>query len=137
MTALHTSMELRFGALKHTGGPEEEGPDAAERGPMRLERRGDPRWRTSGWATAGVCGPTPAALRRGSRVVSLELSDLSDGGVGATCREEVEPGSSIVVLFPPRMGASGWQLDGRVARCRRREDGRYEVGITLGGRRAA
>ena len=137
MTALHTSMDLN---LKLTRRPDEEAPGSRldhATDSLRFERRRDPRWRTSGWATAGVCGPTPAAVARGSRVVSLELSDLSDGGVGATCREPVELDSNIVVLFPPRPGAAGWQLDGRVARCRRRDDGRYDLGIALGGKRAA
>ncbi len=70
------------------------------------------------------------------RIASLNLLDMSDGGMGGLCNDELSPDSSVAVLFPPHGPERGFDVSGRVVRCQRRAVG-HEIGIRFDERRAA
>jgi hypothetical protein len=49
--------------------------------------------------------------------LSLQLRDVSVGGVGAISQSPVNPGERIGVYFPPEGTKRGWDAYGRVIRC--------------------
>ena len=83
---------------------------------------------------------TLAALRQ--RHVSLDLRDVSAGGLSALCESPVERGERLVVTFPPRRDDdtgrfhAGWDAFGRVIRCQASGVG-YRVAVEFDARSAA
>lgn len=63
------------------------------------------------------------------RICSLELLNMSSGGLGAVCQESVPIDTRITVFFPPHGPERGFDLNGRVVRCRPNADGRHDLGI--------
>lgn len=53
--------------------------------------------------------------RRDPRL-SLDLSDVSVGGLSGFTRTPVGPGERVAVFFPPAQGRRGWDAYGRVLR---------------------
>jgi hypothetical protein len=70
------------------------------------------------------------------RIRSLELRNISDGGLGAWCSEPIETGVPIAVYFPSHGADTGFDLYGHVVRCDNC-DGRHDVGIRFDHRAAA
>lgn len=98
---------------------------------LPFERRAEHRRPASGRVTAVTRGEGVA-----NRICSLELVDMSDGGLGATCPDPIEIGSPIAVYFAPHGPERGMDLFGKVVRCHRRADG-HAVGIRFAARAAA
>lgn len=93
-----------------------------------FERRRATRRRTSGRVTAVY---QQAADADGpQRLLTLQLNDLSDTGVGATATEPVSVGSRITLFFPPHGNEPGFDLSGTVVRCSSIDD-RHRLGIVL------
>ena len=92
------------------------------------ERRRSARQRVGGRVTAltGGLGPNPTS----KRISSLQLQDMSDGGIGALTEQPLETGERIALLFPPHGPHHGFDLYGTVVRRRQLGD-RHEVGIEL------
>ena len=103
-------------------------PADTEHDTLFFERRRAVRRRASGRVTA-VC--RDAADPEGpQRLVTLQLHDLSETGVGATAQEPVSVGSSITLFFPPRDNKPGFDLTGQIVRCHS-VDNRHRMGIAL------
>ena len=101
----------------------------------RLERRQDPRRVISGRVTALETDREDGPER--NRICPLQLVDISDRGLGAIVQDPVEPNTRIAVFFQPHGPERGFDLYGRVVRCRRRDDYGYEIGIRFDARQAA
>lgn len=96
---------------------------------LYFERRRHPRRQASGQVSAVVRQPghkpdDPA------KMLTLDLIDLSDGGIGAVSQEPLAVGSRITVFFPPHGAEPGFDLAGEVVRCHAKED-RHRIGIAL------
>jgi hypothetical protein len=65
--------------------------------------------------------------RRNPRL-TLNLRDLSLGGLSALANDPLEQGESVAVTFPQRGLNPGWNASGRVIRCRPSPCG-YQVAI--------
>lgn len=103
-------------------------PTESENDSLFFERRRAARRRASGRVTA-VC--RDASDPEGpQRLIAMQLQDLSDTGVGATAQEPVSVGSSITLFFPPHGNEPGFDLTGRVVRCRSVDD-KHQLGIAL------
>ena len=50
-------------------------------------------------------------------VLTLEMRDLSLGGLSATSPTPLDRGERVTVSFPPRGPLHGWDAFGRVVRC--------------------
>ena len=95
---------------------------------LYFERRRHPRRRMRGQVTAVIREPdTPDAP---AKMVTLDLIDLSDSGVGATSTEPIAVGSKVTVFFPPHGAEPGFDLAGEVVRCRS-NDNLHTLGIAL------
>ncbi len=70
------------------------------------------------------------------RIASLNLLDMSDGGMGGISPDPLSTDSTVAVLFPPHGPERGFDVSGRVVRCQRRAMG-HEIGIRFDERRAA
>lgn len=99
-----------------------------------LERRGDTRWSVSGRATAVVT--TLGLDGSHTRICGVELSDMSDRGLGVLCEEPLPVGSQISVFIGGHGAESGYDLKGTVVRCVEHGTSRA-VGVRLRGRMAA
>ncbi len=91
-----------------------------------LERRRERRRKISGRVTAIRATSDQPDLRH--RICPLQLLNLSDGGLAAISQEPVELNTSIAVFFPPHGPEPGFDVYGRVVRCRPREYG-HEIAI--------
>jgi len=93
-----------------------------------FERRREPRRRASGQVTA-VCQDVenPEGPRR---MCTLELRDMSDGGIGVTSKDPISVGSKLTLFFAPHGSEAGFDLTGTVVRCRSTED-EHIIGIAL------
>ncbi len=100
----------------------------------RLERRDSNRHALSGRVTALQTRQWEQGA--GKRICSLQLSDMSDRGMGVLTQEAMELGSRISIFFPPHGAERGFDMIGRVVRCIPRVNG-HEVGIRLEKRLAA
>lgn len=96
---------------------------------LYFERRRHPRRRTRGQVTAVVREPNHAPDDP-AKMITLELMDLSDSGLGATATEPIATGSRVTVFFPPHGPEPGFDLTGEVVRCRS-NDNRHTIGIAL------
>lgn len=99
-----------------------------------LERRDNGRHTISGRATALVSSGDPLDAHK--RITSLQLLNMSDGGLGALAQEPIEPGSRITIFFPPHGPEKGMDLFGCIVRQSPRDHG-YEIGIRFQQRLAA
>jgi len=99
-----------------------------QRDSLYFERRRSPRRRARGKVTA-VCRDSRAPDTP-QRLCTLELTDLSNSGVGAIAQEPLSVGTQITVFFPPHGSEPGFDLIGEVVRCRSIDDS-HEIGIAL------
>jgi len=90
------------------------------------ERRRAPRRPVSGAITAVVCEGDDATGPH--RICSLEMTDISDTGLGAISRDILPTGATIALFMPPHGSEPGLDRRGTIVRCRQRSDG-HEVGI--------
>ena len=98
------------------------------------ERRRSVRHPVSGSATALQSSITPEDNHK--RICSIELLNLSDGGLGAVATDPMDLDSNISVIFSPHGPESGIHLHGRVVRCSATERG-HEIGVQFHSRSAA
>jgi hypothetical protein len=49
--------------------------------------------------------------------LSLNLRDISVGGLSAISPTELQSGERLSIVFPPETGRMGWDAYGRVVRC--------------------
>lgn len=95
-----------------------------EVGPYRFERRREHRWSTSGQVTFVDYGrpsddpaTLPAMTEAQKRIGSLQMRDVSAGGVGVWSQRALPLGSRVAVYFPPRGNQAGYDRMGKVVRC--------------------
>ena len=95
---------------------------------LYFERRRHPRRRTRGQVTAVIreSGSEDAP----AQLVTLDLLDLSDSGIGATADKPLPVGNRITVFFPPHGPEPGFDLAGEIVRCQSNDD-RHLIGIAL------
>jgi hypothetical protein len=92
----------------------------------RFEQRRAARYQVNGRATAiSKADPAGGTLQR---IRSLQLTNMSDSGLGAVCQDAVPVDSTIVVFIPPHGPERGMDYYGRVARCTAKDYG-HEIGI--------
>jgi len=103
-------------------------------GSLRFEQRRHTRHAVTLRATAVIRPADPDASL--NKIRSLALMNMSDGGLGATCQDAIEPGSQITVFIPPHGPERGHDVFGRVIRCDRRDYG-FEIGVTFDRQLAA
>lgn len=103
-------------------------PDDSEKDSLFFERRRANRRRASGRVTAVY--QQPGDTEGPQRLITLQLNDLSDTGVGATAQEPVAIGSRVTLFFPPHGNEPGFDLTGTVVRCQSTDD-RHRLGIAL------
>lgn len=101
---------------------------------LQFERRTGERHIVSGRVTALRRSLDPAASP--SPVCSLQLQDMADDGLSATCDIPLEPDEPLAIFFPPHGPERGFDLYGRVMRC---EAGprNYAIAIRFHDQRAA
>ena len=102
--------------------------------PIPLERRIDHRKPIQGRVTA-LMTMTEEEPRR-NRICSLELRDVSEGGLGAVSGDELPKGATMTVFFPPHGPERGFDMYGKVAWCRPADDG-FEIGLELARQKSA
>jgi hypothetical protein len=73
-------------------------------------------------------GVAHASVGKRGEPVSLELSDVSAGGIGAWTNRALSRGQSIELAFPPNGTKIGFVARGRVVRCEPSAFG-YRVGV--------
>ena len=96
---------------------------------LYFERRRHPRRKACGQVTAVIREPgheqdDPA------KMLTLDLIDLSEGGIGAASQEPITIGSRITVFFPPHGAEPGFDLAGEVVRCVSK-DNLHNIGVAL------
>lgn len=96
---------------------------------LYFERRRHPRRRARGQVTTVVREPgteqdTPA------KMITLDLLDISDSGIGLASTQPLPVGSRIVVFFPPHGPEAGFDLAGTIVRCQSNDD-RHVIGVAL------
>ncbi|XAL99971.1 PilZ domain-containing protein [Phycisphaeraceae bacterium D3-23] len=102
--------------------------DDANSDSLFFERRRATRRRASGKVTAVYQAATDSDGPQ--RLITLQLNDLSDTGVGVTAPEPISVGSKITLFFPPHGNEPGFDLSGTVVRCHSIDD-RHRLGIAL------
>lgn len=96
---------------------------------LYFERRRHPRRPARGQVTAVIRQPG-AHEDDPAKMLTLDLIDLSDSGVGASATEPIPVGSRITVFFPPHGPEPGFDLAGEVVRCRS-NDNQHIIGVAL------
>ena len=96
---------------------------------LYFERRRHPRRRTRGQVTAVIREPGDGEAAQ-AKMISIDLIDISDSGIGAASQEPIAVGTRITVFFPPHGPEPGFDLAGEVVRCRS-NDNRHVIGIAL------
>lgn len=96
---------------------------------LYFERRRHPRRRARGQVTAVIREPD-AHQDDPARMLTLDLIDISDSGIGAASTQPAAVGSRITVFFPPHGYEPGFDLVGEVVRCHSNDD-RHVIGIAL------
>lgn len=94
--------------------------------PFVLERRRASRHPVAGKVTAVCKEHTADGLH--NRICALQMINMSDTGLGAIVQEEITLDTTVAVFFPAHGNEKGFDLVGKVVRCRRREDG-HELGL--------
>jgi len=70
------------------------------------------------------------------QIVSLELRDMSETGLGARCTHAMPTGASLTIFFQPHGTEGGAIVHGRIVRSRPTSAG-HDIGIRLLSRAAA
>ena len=104
-------------------------------GGLPFDRRGPNRHNLNGTVTAIQTVPTSSRAHR-SQICSLNLLNISMGGLGAIASEPIGVDTAITIFFPPHGPERGMNMFGRVVRCTRKDQG-HEVGIAFDARSAA
>ena len=99
-------------------------------GPLRLERRGEPRQAVREQAVALVREAHRA------RICGLQVDNISEHGLGAWVSQPIEPGSPITAMLSGHGAEREKERHGRVVRCRPHNGG-FEIGVHFPPRRAA
>lgn len=115
-------------------------PPAADQHPapaqMRLDRRQHPRYLMSGRVTVMRRGHDVASYHQ--PVCSVQLCDVSDGGLAAHCDMPLRPDEPVAVFFPPRGPQRGVDIMGHVIRCQPDADNNgYRLALRFDCRPAA
>ena len=63
--------------------------------------------------------------------LSLQLKDVSLGGIAALSSTPVGRGERITVFFPPEGPARGWDAYGRIIRCEPSAAGGYRLAVAF------
>ena len=96
---------------------------------LYFERRRDPRRRARGQVTAVIRQPD-AEQDAPAKMLTFELIDISDSGIGLASQEPVDVGSRITVFFPPHGAEPGFDLTGEIVRCNSK-DNQHTLGVAL------
>ena len=102
--------------------------------PLKFERRRCIRRPIQGQATS-LLSPVDESGAN-VKICPLKLMNISDSGLGGFSPTPAEIGATMTVCFPSHGADGGFNLDGTVVRCVRR-DTEYEIGIQLSQRHAA
>ena len=108
--------------------------EPADTDALTFERRGSSRYVIAGRFTAVRGSDTEG--HGAKRICSLELMNISDGGLGAVSKDPIDIDARITVFFPPHGPERGFDMCGRVVRCSQLDRG-HEVGIRFDERHAA
>lgn len=108
--------------------------DRQDRDTLPFERRTTERHRITGRATA-ISKDSDASGARNS-IRSVQLQDISDGGLGALSQDPMPVNSRIAVFLPPHGPDRGIDIYGVVVRCVPYAHG-YLVGVKYESRAAA
>jgi hypothetical protein len=95
---------------------------------LYFERRRHPRHRVSGQVTAVI--REPGVEDGPAKMITLDLADQSESGLGVVSTEPVAVGSRITVFFPPHGPEPGFDLVGEIVRCRSNNN-RHTLGVLL------
>ncbi len=93
----------------------------ADPGPYSFDRRRGARGLASGQRLAVVFG-----VEGGRSLLPLELRDTSASGLGAVSARALEAGDRVTLYDEGRRATF---IKGTVARCQKRDDGRYDLGL--------
>jgi hypothetical protein len=96
---------------------------------LYFERRKHPRRRARGQVTAVIREPG-ADRDDPAKMLTLDLVDISDSGVGMASTQPIAVGSRITVFFPPHGPEPGFDLIGEVVRCVSVDD-HHTIGVAL------
>ena len=96
---------------------------------LYFERRRHPRRRATGQVTAVIREPGHAEDAP-AKMLTLDLADMSDSGLGLVAQQPIPVGSQIVVFFPPHGADPGFDLSGEIVRCHTNGD-RHTIGVAL------
>lgn len=92
-------------------------------GPYVFDRRRAVRSPASGQRLGVVFGAAG-----GRWLLPLELRDTSASGVGLVCGQQLEPGDRVTLYDEGRRATF---IKGRVARCQPRDDGAFDLGLSI------
>lgn len=95
---------------------------------LYFERRRHPRRKASDQVTAVI--REPGSDESPAKMLTLDLIDISDSGLGLSAQEPVVVGSRITVFFAPHGTEPGFDLVGEVVRCKPNDD-LHVVGVAL------
>lgn len=96
---------------------------------LYFERRRHPRRKARGQVTAVI--REPGALKDDpAKMLTLDLVDISDSGIGLASTQPIAVGSRITVFFAPHGAEPGFDLVGEVVRCQS-YDNRHTIGVAL------
>ena len=96
---------------------------------LYFERRRHPRRRARGSVTAVIREPG-AEKNDPAKMLTLDLLDISDSGIGLASTQPIAIGSRITVFFTPHGAEPGFDLIGQVVRCVSK-DNRHTIGVAL------
>lgn len=92
-------------------------------GPYPFDRRRAVRSPAHGQRLGVVFG-----VEGGRWLLPLELRDTSASGVGLVARQQLEPGDRVTLYDEGRRATF---IKGYVARCQAREDGQFDLGLSI------
>ncbi|MCC6579740.1 MAG: PilZ domain-containing protein [Phycisphaeraceae bacterium] len=107
---------------------------ASEIDALVFERRRGIRRPINGRVTA-IRGATEHAITP-AKIMSLQLVNISDTGLGVVTNEPMELGSHLTVMFPAHGPDGSCDATCHVVRCNRRAFG-FEIGVKFDSRTAA
>jgi len=91
------------------------------------ERRRDHRYIVPMHVVAVLCDQDSGDRQR---VLSLQIKDISKGGVCGVVESEVLSDEQLILFIPPQGGRGGRDVRGRVTRCDKLE-GHYRIGVAF------
>ena len=98
-------------------------PEATDAGPYIVDRRRATRTPATGQRLGVVFG-----VEGGRWLLPLELRDTSAGGVGLISAQALEAGDRVTLYDE---GSRATFIKGRIARCALRDDGRFDLGLSI------